>query len=274
MNTTTADDHFAAWMRGNLARAAEHFNLTVSGEPVYGWRLRSISAPVVSPEGERWLRVVSQEPEWAFGDHWTGTVDANTITGIRKPQVLDVFEWSDGRRQRAEIMTRLRGETCSPTDALRTEIDLTPQWWEDLHRAIKAVAATPTRRVHADQTKITARVSERFGDAVDPTVTEWATVHGDLHWSNILGPRFGLLDWELWGTGPAGMDAATLYCYSLMVPPVAHRIRDLFTDSLDTPTGRIAQLYVVDRLLRRTSGGDYPDLAEPLHQHARTLLGG
>lgn len=272
MNTTTADDHFAAWMRGNLTRAAEHFDLTVTGDPVFGWRLRSISAPVVSPEGERWLRVVSQEPEWASGDHWTGTVDANMITGIRKPRVLDVFEWSDGRRQRAEIMTRLRGETCSPTDALRTEIELPSQWWDDLRGSLAAVAATPTRRVNADQAKITGRIHQRFGDAVDPTVTEWATVHGDVHWSNLFAPEFGLVDWELWGIGPAGADAATLLCYSLLVPTIAERVHELFADRLDTPTGRIAQLNVAARLFNRIDGGDYPDLTEPLDRHVRGLL--
>lgn len=89
MDTATADAHFAAWMRVNLYRAAEHFGLTVSGDPVFGWRLRSISARVTGPDGARWLRVVSQEPEWASGDHWTGTVEANAVRGVRKRRVPD-----------------------------------------------------------------------------------------------------------------------------------------------------------------------------------------
>jgi hypothetical protein len=113
-------------MRHNLGLAAAHFDLTVTGPPLFGWRLRSISARATGPNGDRWLRVVSQEPQWAAGEHWTGTVDANVIFGIRKPRVLDVHEWSEHnwRDQRAEVMTLVSGRTCSPTDALHARPDV------------------------------------------------------------------------------------------------------------------------------------------------------
>ncbi|MGH3631118.1 MAG: hypothetical protein ACRDRL_27200 [Sciscionella sp.] len=47
----------------------------------------------------------------------------------------------------------------------------------------------------------------------------------------------------------------------------------MFAGVLDTPTGRIAQLHVIARLLRRIDDGDYPDLAESLARYARRLLG-
>jgi hypothetical protein len=85
-------------------------------------------------------------------------------------------------------------------------------------------------------------------------------------------PRFGLLDWELWGRGPAGTDAATLHCYSLL-PATAKKINAMFADALNSPTGRVAQLYVIARMLRRVDDGDYyPDLAEALTRHAHGLL--
>lgn len=40
-----ADALFCEWMRGNLDHAAAHFGLTLTGEPVFGWRLRTIGAP-------------------------------------------------------------------------------------------------------------------------------------------------------------------------------------------------------------------------------------
>lgn len=49
-------------------------------------------------------------------------------------------------------------------------------------------------------------------------------------------------------------------------------MHDLFAETLDTPAGRLAQLHVLARLLRRIDGGDYPDLAEPLHRHAINIL--
>jgi len=273
--STDPDAVFRNFQRHNLTRAAEHFELTITRAPSFGWRLRSVSAPAVGRHGPRWLRVVSEQPRWARGDSWSGNADANEITGIEKPQVLGVFEWSEGdwRNQRAELMTLVPGVPCSPTDVLRKDPELPKSWFTELWRTFAAVATTPTARTNADQARITERISTRFGTNVDTTVTQWVTVHGDLHWSNLMRPRLAMLDWELWGRGPAGADAATLLCYSLLVPDVAETVRKLFADVLDTPTGRVAQLYVISRLMKRIDGGDHPDLAAPLAAHVKTLLG-
>ncbi|MGX2995579.1 hypothetical protein JNUCC64_15005 [Streptomyces sp. JNUCC 64] len=66
-DVTEADRRFRVWMRQNLDRAAARFGLTVTGEPVFGWRDRSISAPAHSPDGARWLRVASELTQWAHG---------------------------------------------------------------------------------------------------------------------------------------------------------------------------------------------------------------
>ncbi|MPZ66451.1 MAG: aminoglycoside phosphotransferase [Pseudonocardiaceae bacterium] len=261
-------------MRHNLGKAADHFGLAVVDEPVFGWRLRSIGANTAGSQGGRWLRVVSEEPRWAMGYAWTGNLDANVVVDVAKPRVLDVFEWPEGdwRQQRAEVMTLIPGAPCSRGDVLRTSPNLSDAWWADLRRSLDTIARTATDRSHADQGRVVERIHGRFGESVDATVTRSATVHGDLHWSNLMRPRFGVLDWELWGRGPEGMAAATLLCYSLLEPSVAATVQTLFADVLDTPTGRVAQLYVVARLLRRVDGGDHPDLAAPLVRHAKNLL--
>jgi len=268
------DAVFRNFMRHNLGKAADRFGLTVVDEPAFGWRLRSIGAATDSPQGGRWLRVVSEECGWAKGNAWTGNLDANTVADIVKPHVLDLHEWSEGnwRRQRAEVMTLLSGTPCSPTDVLRAVPDVPETWWVELRRSLDRIALTATGRTHAGQRRVVERIHSRFGDSVDATVTRWATVHGDLHWSNLMRPGFGILDWELWGRGPEGMDAATLLCYSLLEPTVVATVRALFTEVLDTPTGRVAQLYVVARLLGRADSGDHPDLAAPLMRHAENLL--
>lgn len=271
---TDADAVFRNFMRHNLGHAAVHFGLHVTSPPVFGWRLRSIGARARSLDGERWLRVVSQEPRWARGEAWTGAADANRLSGIPKPRVLDVHEWSERawRNQRAEVSTLMPGELCSPTDVLHTRPDLPAQWWLELRRSTDALAAQHATRTHADQDKVTRRISERFGAEIDTTVAGWETVHGDLHWANLLCPDLGVLDWELWGRAPVGTDAATLLCYSLLVPAVAEQIRQTFADKLDGPSGRVAQLYVIARLLRRIDGGDYPELRQPLTKLAGPLL--
>lgn len=268
-----ADEEFRQWMRSNLSLAAERLGVRVSGEPTFGWCLRSISAPVNASDGPRWLRVVSELPEWAHGDAWSGNADANSVTGVAKPFVLDVTEWAEGewRHQRAEVMTRMEGRPCSTSDVACDSIQLPSTWWSELRRTMDAVRAAPTARVNIDQDRVTDRLRAAFGNDTHVSVTRWETVHGDLHWNNLLQPTFGLLDWELWGRGPAGTDPATLLLYSLRVPELAARVHRTFADQLDTGAGRQAQLVAAARLHSRIERGDYPELAEPLAAHVERL---
>ncbi|MDQ2880213.1 MAG: phosphotransferase [Actinomycetota bacterium] len=271
--TAAANARFTEWMHLNLDHAADHFGLKLTGEPVLGWRLRTIGAPATGDDGPRWLRVVTEFPEWARGDTWTGNADANTITGIPKPRVLDVLEWDEQswRHQRAEVATLLPGTAISPTNQLRAAVDLPDTWWAELRRSIDTLRAIPTSRVYTDQARISERTRDAFGAELH--VGQWETVHGDLHWENLLAPQLGLLDWELWGRGPAGTDAATLLLHSLLIPTVAKRVHATFADLLDTEAGQTAQLAVAARLLSRIAGGDYAELTEPLHRHVRSLGG-
>lgn len=63
-----------------------------------------------------------------------------------------------------------------------------------------------------------------------------------------------------------------MYCFSLLVPEQAARVRARFAHGLDTPAGRLALLSVCARLLRRADRGDFPELAAPLTAFASDLL--
>lgn len=269
-----ADRQFAEWMRGNLTRAAAHFAVEIEGEPTFGWRLRSIGAPARCSDGTaRWLRVVSESPEWAHGEFWTGNTDANTLLEtIPRPRVLDTTEWAEGRHQRAELATRLPGRPCSTDDAPGEPLRLDRSWWTSLRDTLSTLAATPTHRTHADQEWVSHRIRTAFGDQVDTHVDQWETVHSDLHWNNLMQPEFGLLDWEGWGRGPAGTDPATLLCCSLLSPATYRDVRSAFDDVLDSPTGRVAQLYAAARLLHRVEMDERHDFANALRNHSRSLL--
>jgi hypothetical protein len=143
-----ADAIYRAWMREVLERAATESALTVAGEPVFGWRDRSIGVRVQGPDGMRWLRVVTEHIQFVEDHFWTGNDASAQIRNICKPRVLDVREWEEGpRRLRAETMTFVPGRTCSPTDALRHEIQLLADWWTDLRRSVDVLSAVPTTRV-------------------------------------------------------------------------------------------------------------------------------
>ncbi|MGH3157804.1 MAG: aminoglycoside phosphotransferase [Streptosporangiaceae bacterium] len=266
-----ADAIWRDWMVGLVSAAARQFGLAVTGSTVWGWRDRSVGVPAAGTGGPRWLRVVTEDIRWAHGVWWTGNSDANVIDAIAKPVVLDTAEWEEGpRRVRAEAMTLLPGHPCSPTDVLATGLALPRHWWTELRRSLCAVSATRTNRECVDGSQLAERV-RRFGIEADLSAIEWETVHGDLHWANLFEPQFAILDWEWWGRGPAGLDAATLYCYSLLAPATAQRVHDTFRDVLSTPQGAIAQLYACARLLSRAERGDHPQLVPLLRHHGEQL---
>lgn len=169
-------------------------------------------------------------------------------------------------------MTLMPGRPCSATDALREPVDLPDRWWCDLRASVDRIAATPTGRYPHRPTG--DRVRDVFGDAAAEAVqaAEMTTAHGDLHWSNLLGPELGILDWELWGPGPAGVDAATLYLFALLVPEVAERVWDTFAGLLDGDTGRVALLGVASRILFRAREGENTDLADAVERRIAELV--
>lgn len=261
------------WLQSILQKAATHFSVTLQGTPIFGWNDRTIGAKVYKGNVKYWLRVVTEQYYWAKGDWWVGNEAANQIKGILKPEVVDSWEWEQAEKKcKAVLMTYIKGEVCSKTPELRIWVALPQQWWVALRDSLDMLARLPTNRIITTQEKVNHRLHIYYGDEVDTTITQWETAHGDMHWGNIFSPRFCLLDWEGWGLAPKGYDAATLYCYSLLVPNVAKQVYDTFADKLDTVDGIKAQLYVITRLIRRIDQGDASELAIPLRQHAAVLL--
>lgn len=266
-----SDEVFRAWMRDNLERAAAHFGLTITGEATFGWRLRSLGVAAHGAEGPCWLRVCTERTEHLHhhAEFWTGIPDTNTITGVPKPRALASTTWEvadQQRRVRADVVTVLPGRPCSPTDVLRAPVDLPEVWWQTLRAALDRLRTVSTSR-YATRGTDTDRVRDTLG--VDLRIRRWETIHSDMHWNNLLAPQLGILDWEFWGRGPVGTDAASLYCYSLTAPETARHVWTVFADVLDTDDGARALLWVAARLLHRvTHFGEYPDLVTPLRELA------
>ncbi|MGH3951526.1 MAG: aminoglycoside phosphotransferase [Pseudonocardiaceae bacterium] len=267
---------YQAWMRDNLARAADHFALTLTGEPVWGWEWRSISTRAHGALGACWLRVGCEweaDLDSTTADLWTGNEDSNAIVGVTKPRVLSSTQWTahtePERRIRADVMTLLAGTPCSPTDVLRADLHLPDTWWAELRRSLDAVRVVPTTRFALRGGRTDRRVREYFG--LDMPAREHQTGHGDLHWNNLFGPTFGLLDWEMWGVVPVGSDPAYLHACSLLAPETARRVYYTFADVLNSPAGRIAQVRAAARLLHH-AGNKVPGLVESIRKHVQPIL--
>jgi hypothetical protein len=261
------------WLLDQLDAAATRFGLELAGgEVVNTYDMRS--AGTVARDGARdvWLRVVVEDPDYQPACRWDGNRTANAIRGVPKPEVLRWADWHHtdgylaGRRLRGELMTLAPGHTLAPDTVLLDDPHLPESWWTELTTALDAVAAHPVDMDHelgAVDFTING-VREHFGVTLSEDVftgLTWTTAHADLHWGNLRGPELCILDWESWRPAPAGYDAATLYCTSLLHPPTAQRIRAL--PVLHTPNGRLALLAAICRYLWTIGDGSDLDRLEP-----------
>jgi hypothetical protein len=262
-------------MTGRLKHAADLFHASLGTAPaVFGWRDRTVGAQVSADDGAaRWLRVVCELDRW-IGEFWSGNEAANDLSGVRRPRVVQVAEWSEGdTRCRGELMELIVDRPASAWMLIDSRPSVGQMWWRDLRRSVEAVTTAVTDRLSLDPALLTERAGE-FGVEVDHDRVEWTTAHGDLHWANLTVPHLWILDWEAWGTAPAGYDAATLLCASLLHAPTARSVHALFAAVLDSYSGALSQLAAVARLRKLVPPGEHPELEPRLGQHIRSLLEG
>jgi hypothetical protein len=273
------------WLVDQLSTAAEKVDVELLGADIVNtYDMRSAGAVARFNDEKVWLRMVLEDPDYQPACQWDGNVTANAITGVPKPDVLRWEDWHNqtpylqGRRLRAEVMTLVSGKAIASDAVLLSDPMLPDQWWSDLTDAFAAISAHPAPEVDAVDTVgfLIRGVEREFGQKLDPDLSAnlvWTTAHADLHWGNITGPPLSILDWETWRRAPAGYDAATLYCNSLLVPDVANRIRESFADILATRTGSVALLSATVRYLANVGGGSDADALEgPLRKLGDDLL--
>ncbi|MGW5346054.1 phosphotransferase [Streptomyces sp. NPDC004050] len=130
-----------------------------------------------------------------------------------------MYDWAaDGFDYRAELYAYATAPAVSASPVLETTPDLPETWWKELAPTLDILAPVTTHR-EAVREEFLRRVVPQFTGRNVGEV-HWCTAHGDFHWANLtIGPHPLVLDWEGWGTAPAGYDAATLYTYALRVPP-------------------------------------------------------
>lgn len=225
---------------------------------------------------DTWVRLAWRRSGEINTQAWTGFEAAGAIEGVPRPEWSAAAIWLDSSRGvvwRADEMTRVDDPALSATGDITTDPDLPEQWWTDLRSALTNMAGHSTDRVCMSQAHLSTRIREVYGDDVDTTITDWACAHGDIGYANLCGPRLTIIDWESWGMGPVGWDAACLWSASMTVPTLADRVLTLFHDVLSTRTGRLARLLLcanTARAFRRT--GKPAALTETMAAVAESLI--
>lgn len=254
--------------------------LSVRPEPqtheAWGWRGRTLSQAVTTPNGPAWLRLACAPTGQANATFWNGSIEAEKAIprSLPRPRLRDIHDWNDTQWQyRAELYDRVAAQPVAAFPTLTAAPVLPAAWWTALRTALDTITEIPTGRYTIRQTYLDHSMPRFLGTPIDTTAKSWSTAHGDFHFANICAPTLHILDWEGWGLAPAGYDTAMIHSYSLLVPHIATRIRDEFADLLDTPSGRFAELAVITELLHANTRGDHLALAGPLRQRAGFLLG-
>jgi hypothetical protein len=177
---------------------------------------------------------------------------------------------------RADETELVTAAPVKPGGILTTDPNLSDAWWATLNASLTALASASTTRVATlhttpmSQARLTLAITGVFGEAVDTRVVEWVPAHADLTWANLTAPQCRVLDWEDWGMAPRGLDAAMLWAASLVVPDLAERVQRERRADLDSPSGRLSQLFFCAELL--ADPGYAGVLAEPARRAADRLL--
>ncbi|MFI6578392.1 phosphotransferase [Nocardiopsis sp. NPDC050513] len=224
---------------------------------------RTLGGPVIVKDVQGWLRV-TVVPR-AGGKIWEGTNLADVLLPeeIPRPALLGDLTGNDenGLVFQVHLWERLQGEAVSLTPNLDTPIWVTDRWWNDLRTALDHLHRAPTPSGRRVVTQDYIDRIPRFIPALqgrDLTVERWETSHGDLHWANLTTDPLQIIDWEGWGSAPAGYDAAVLHAYALTEPQTAARVHEVFADMLDTPSGRLAQWVICAEIIQAAD-------RDPLH---------
>lgn len=247
-----------------------------NGRIVWGWHGRTVGCEVGSEPGRAWLRVQAAPIGKGNGRIWDGTLTASRAipASVHRPKLLAWHDWTQGTFDyRAELTAFEASPVCSADPFLRSELDLSDEWWRSLRVSLAAIGDVETDRVTLSQSYLDRALPAYLEAPNLPTVpARWATAHGDCHWANLTTTGPVLLDWEGWGRAPFGYDAALLATHSMFAPETEARARTEFAATLDTPEGRFAELTVLAELIQTTTRGDNLDAADELRDRARRLL--
>jgi hypothetical protein len=194
-----------------------------------------------------WVRIELRGLERLDGQGW-GTEAAAVLRGVPAPVWHSGASWLDASRGAMWHADETDLVTEAPVARAAQASSLPGSWWDDLRKALGALADHQTpRRATPDSEPVTQEridsVIGRVFPGLDTAVTEWACAHADLGWANLTGPQLWLLDWEDWGMAPRGLDAARLWFASLTDPDLTGQVTACLSDDLASRSGKVMALF-------------------------------
>lgn len=256
-----------------LDKVSLHFNASYRGKIKWGWHYKSLGSKVIIKGDPFWIRISYYDYYDKAYNFIERLKSFNQLPHINKPEVLNFWIWEEKGYWLAIIMTYVEEPTLTDGSVLENYISIDQTWLERLKLQLHALSHTPSSYINCSSDLIKRRIIERFGLSAPNNISNWCTIHGDLHWGNLTNKTPFILDWEGSGTGPRSLDISLLYCFSLLNPIVSSKIKELFKSILNGSDGRVCQLFCCSELLRMNElHGDHPELNGPLKELAKNLL--
>ncbi|WP_331758781.1 hypothetical protein OG225_41260 (plasmid) [Nocardia sp. NBC_01377] len=239
----------------------------------------------IATDRNTWVRIEARPHATATAQGQTnnGIETSALLHGIAKPRWHQAVSWLDDTTDtlwRADECDLVTGPAATPIGYPLTEPTLTPHWWTTLNTSLDNLARQSiTRRATPDtqpitQALVTDTIEGVFPGALETTIDDtraWVPAHADLVWSNLTAPDCQILDWEDLGLAPRGLDAATLWTNSLMIPALADRVFGERQADLETRSGKLMALFTCCKDLTSPGFATAPAYA-PTTAHATRLI--
>lgn len=234
----------------------KEFGWNCEGSPVFGWNQKSISKKATNLKGEVcWIKLIMN----ACLKEWEGEVMAMHLPFSFKPKLIsynDTFFLLTTEYIEEPIFGK------KPW-LLEKESNVSVSFLNSLKQNLSRIHQTPTHRIHSRFDLVKRRIFERWDISLSENECHWQTIHGDLHWSNLT--KNYILDWESWGMGLVGLDAATLVAFSGMYPKIVEKIYKTLCIDIPPKTLALASLFITSELLRMSElYDDHPELIPSL----------
>lgn len=210
-----------------------------------------------------WARLLAGSQEVPVDSKWSGEIEAASILGIRKPELIQTETWTDGEHTYRLLCTSLpESPAVSETPELSSDAAaITATWIAELQSYLERLRAVSTERVACAKDRILETIYDQWG--VLFPIDEYCTAHGNLHWANVTAPLLSIVDWDNWGVAPYGYDVGFLLARSALVPRVSLLIETQFNDVLRSAEGKASVLFACAVMLRHLAKSDQPDALRP-----------
>lgn len=250
-----------------FAEACSVLNVRQSSEPQTGYGTRSYGTRVIDESGASyWLKIFGLTSD--KNERWKAEVEADSITGVRKPKLIRQITWRHADEFWVARLTTfatgiVEGGPWAEIGASRVE----HAWLESLSESLDALARQSCTRVHIQTGLFERWLWRHFRRRIPTTPSDWVPSHNDLQWSNLSHPELSILDWEWYGRSPRGYDQGTLIAYSCHEDDLVARLEAVFGPAFESEIGAFGKIFAAHTIRNSIqSGWLIPSMKTPVER--------